>query len=101
VSYEVTLEIEPELLPAVIRELREHHIPEILKTGCFSAIRLDRIEDGRLRTRYEAASAADLDRYLHQHTAHFRAEFLARFPTGVRPSREVWQAVAEWRGDST
>lgn len=99
-SYEVTLEVEPELLQAVLQELRDHHIPEILKTGCFRAIRLDRIDDGRLRTRYEAASAADLDRYLQHHTAHFRADFLARFPTGVRPSREVWQAVAEWRRDS-
>ena len=100
VSYEVTLEVEPKLLPEVLRELREHHIPEILKTGCFTAIRLDRIDGGRLRTRYEAARAADLDRYLKEHTAHFRADFMARFPTGVRPSREVWQGVAEWRCDS-
>ncbi|HET8625035.1 MAG TPA: DUF4286 family protein [Gemmatimonadales bacterium] len=99
VSYEVTLEVEPELLSAVLRELREHHIPEILKTGCFTAIRLDRIDKGRLRTRYEAARAADLDRYLKEHTAHFRADFMARFPRGVRPTREVWQAVAEWRRD--
>jgi hypothetical protein len=97
VSYEVTLEIEPELLPDVVRELREHHIPEILKTGCFSAVRLDRIDDGRLRTRYEAASTADLDRYLKEYTAHFRADFMARFPAGVGSTREVWQFVEQWR----
>ena len=96
-SFEVTLEIEPGLLPAVLRELREHHIPEILKTGCFSVIQLDRIDDGRLRTRYEAARAADLDRYLKEHTAHFRADFMARFPAGVSATREVWEFVEQWR----
>ena len=96
IGYEVILDVEPDLLPAVLRELREHHIPEILKTGCFAAIRLERTEAGRVRTRYQAASPADLERYLAQHTAHFRADFMARFPTGVRPVREVWLPVAEW-----
>lgn len=99
VGYEVTLEVDAELLGAVLLELREHHIPAILATGCFSAIRLEQIEGGRVRTRYEAARAADLERYLAEHTARWRAEFTARFPIGVRASREVWHGVAEWRRD--
>ncbi|MGH7516244.1 MAG: DUF4286 family protein [Gemmatimonadales bacterium] len=100
VAYEVTLEVEPALLSAVELELQEHHIPAILATGCFGAIRLERLADGRLRTRYEAARHADLERYLAEHTARFRAEFIARFPSGVRASREVWHGVAAWRRDS-
>jgi hypothetical protein len=100
VAYEVTLELDPALTGAVLLELREHHIPAILATGCFRAIRLERIEDGRIRTRYEAARPADLERYLADHTARFRAEFMARFPSGVRAGREVWHGVAEWRRDS-
>jgi hypothetical protein len=100
VAYEVTLEVEPALVAGVELELREHHIPAILATGCFRTIRLERLADGRLRTRYEAARPADLERYLAQHTARFRAEFMARFPSGVQVSREVWQGVAEWRRDS-
>jgi hypothetical protein len=97
VTYEVTLEVEPALLAAVLRELEEHHIPAILATGCFRAIRLERMDGGRIRTRYEAASLADLERYLAEHTAHFRADFMAKFPSGVHPSREVWEGVAKWR----
>jgi hypothetical protein len=55
------------------------------------------MDGGRIRTRYEAARAADLERYLTEHTAHFRADFMARFPSGVRASREEWHQVAEWR----
>ncbi len=101
VTYEVTLDADPSIVEAVLRELREHHIPAILATGCFRAIRLERIEDGRLRTRYEAGRAEDLDRYLAEHTARFRAEFVARFPTGVRVTREVWHGIAEWRRNSS
>ena len=101
VAYEVTLELDPALTGAVLLELREHHIPAILATGCFRAIRLERIDDGRIRTRYEAARPADLERYLAEHTAHFRADFMARFPKGVRATREMWHAVAEWPPEST
>jgi hypothetical protein len=97
VAYEVTLEVDPGLAGPVLLELCEHHIPAILATGCFRAITLERMDGGRIRTRYEAARAADLERYLAEHTAHFRADFMARFPSGVRASREEWHQVAEWR----
>ena len=100
VCYEVTLEVERALADAVIRELVEHHIPAILETGCFRAVRLERDESGRIRTRYEAASRADLDRYLAEHTARFRAEFMARFSAGVRPARTIWQELARWPAGS-
>jgi hypothetical protein len=100
VAYEVTLELDPALTDEVLLELRERHIPAILDTGCFRAIRLERIHDARLRTRYEAANAADLERYLAEHTARFRADFAARFPTGVRATREIWHGVAEWQRNS-
>jgi hypothetical protein len=99
-AYEVTLDVEPALAEAVHHELVEHHIPAILATGCFRAIRLEREEDGRIRTRYEAASRADLDRYLAEHTERFRAEFTSRFPAGVRPARGIWRELAVWTRDS-
>ncbi|MGH7629247.1 MAG: DUF4286 family protein [Gemmatimonadales bacterium] len=99
VAYEVTLEVEPGLTAAVELELRAHHIPAILATGCFAAIRLERTEAGGLRTRYEAATRADLERYLAEHTARLRSEFMARFPAGVRATREVWHGIASWQRD--
>lgn len=97
VLYEVTLEPEAGLGEAVERYLMDRHIPEILATGCFRRIRLDQGADGRLRTTYEAATEADLDRYFREHTGRFRADFAAHFPQGVSVRREVWRARRAWR----
>jgi hypothetical protein len=96
VRYEVTLEVEPGLMDAVEREPCERHIPAILATGCFRTIRLERDDKGRLRTTCEAADESDLRHYLSEHTERMRAEFVQRFPVGVRVSRETWSRVASW-----
>jgi hypothetical protein len=76
--------------------MREKHIPEIWATGCFQRIRFDRAGPTTFRTGYEAASPADLERYLRDHAAHFRADFGTHFPTGISVSRAVWSPVAQW-----
>jgi hypothetical protein len=94
--YEVTLQIESALSHAVEDHMRRKHIPEILATGCFQRIRFDRASPGRFRTSYEAKSDADLERYLREHAPRFRAEFQARFPTGVTATRETWASLQSW-----
>ena len=96
VTYEVVLEVEAPLAAALEDYMRRRHIPEILATGCFRRIAFERAGPTRFRTRYEAESQADLDRYLAEHTPRLRADFLAHFPTGVRVSREVWAEVERW-----
>ncbi|HEU4697687.1 MAG TPA: DUF4286 family protein [Gemmatimonadales bacterium] len=102
VTYEVTLDVDPAVAAAVERYMRATHIPEILATGCFAEIRFERQADRegggmlRFRTRYRAARRADLDRYLAQHQAHFRTDFLLHVPSGVTVTRAVWEAVEAW-----
>ncbi|HEU5170347.1 MAG TPA: DUF4286 family protein [Gemmatimonadales bacterium] len=98
VVYEVALDADPDRVAALERYMIEQHIPEVFATGCFRTIRFERAGAMRFRTRYEAASQADLDRYLAHHTARLRAGFSAHFPEGVRLSREVWMSVADWPG---
>lgn len=100
IAYEVVVDVEPALADALSRYLRDRHIPEILATGCFAGIELQRAGPTRFRTRYLAASRPDLDRYLDEHTAHFRADFGARFTIGVAASREIWEDVQRWSGDA-
>lgn len=95
-AYEVTVEVEGRLEAAFVRYMVDKHIPEILATGCFEAIRFEAAGPGRYRTRYEAARAEDLERYLSTHTEAFRADFAAHFPEGCRPSRETWTQVQAW-----
>ena len=98
ISYEVTLQIEPALAPAVEEHMRQEHIPGIFATGCFSRIRFCRASPARLRTSYEARAAADLERYLRDHAAAFRAEFQETFPGGITVTREIWSEIERWSG---
>jgi cytochrome b len=94
--YEVTVEVEPALAETFVRYMSGKHIPEVLATGCFRRIRLDRAGPTTFRTVYEAATPDDLDRYLRNHTAGFRADFASHFPAGVTATRAIWTQVALW-----
>jgi hypothetical protein len=93
----VRLEVEPGLTDAVERFMRDRHIPEIWATGCFRTIRFERAGPTTFRTCYYAAPSSDLERYLRDHAANFRADFGTQFPSGVSIARSVWNPVADWR----
>jgi hypothetical protein len=96
VTYEVAARVDAELAEAYEAFMRAKHIPDVLATGCFAAVSFERAADGRYRIRYQAATQADLDTYLRDHTARLRADFLAHFPTGAALSREVWTELQRW-----
>ena len=96
ISYEVTLQVRPDLSASVEQFMTESHIPDIFDTGCFQEIRFSRASAGRFRTAYEAGTQADLDRYLQDYAPRFRAEFLERFPEGVNITRETWVQRKVW-----
>jgi hypothetical protein len=101
ISYEVTLQIEPPLAAAVEEHMRREHIPAIFATGCFRRIRFSRASPSRFRTSYEARAAADLERYLRDHAAAFRAQFQTTFPSGITVARETWAEVESWGAHTT
>jgi hypothetical protein len=96
VTYEITAAVDPDIEGAYERYMREHHIPDLLSTGCFSSASLSTSGPGRFRVRYEAPSADALDRYLREHAERLRADFAERLPSGVRVSREEWKVVEQW-----
>jgi hypothetical protein len=96
VSYEVTATVDPALVDAYEEFMRHQHIPALLATGCFRAASLSRAAPGRYRMRCEAASRAELDRYLATHAARLREEFLARFPSGIALERELLDVLETW-----
>ncbi|HEX2219899.1 MAG TPA: DUF4286 family protein [Gemmatimonadales bacterium] len=96
VTYEITADVEADLIEDYERYMREVHIPELLETGCFRAAAFTRSRPGRYRVRYEAPDQADLDRYLAEDAPRLRAEFSSRFPRGIALSREVWATIEEW-----
>jgi hypothetical protein len=96
ILYEVILQVDPAIAGAVEEHMRQEHIPAIAATRCFQLIHFDRASPTRFRTRYEARTAAELDRYLEEHSPRLRAEFQTRFPGGVTMTRETWTVVQRW-----
>lgn len=96
VTYEVTTVVEPRLVEAYERYMRQVHIPDLLATGCFHGAAFTRSAIGRYRVRYEAPTEADLERYLAVHAPRLREVFASQFPEGVTASREVWVAMESW-----
>jgi hypothetical protein len=97
IRYEVVVETAPELAERFAEYMRAKHIPEILATGCFVEIRLQRADGDRFRTSYLADGRPALDRYLAEHTERFRADFRAHFPEGVNAVREIWTDLEAWK----
>ncbi len=95
IRYEVVLEPVPDLAAPLERWMRATHIPQVLATGCFRGVHFDR-SGRRLRTVYEAAARADLERYLAQHADALRRDFARAWPHGVTVAREVWDEVERW-----
>ncbi len=93
VIYEVRVKVREDMVGAFDFYMRRKHLREILATGCFKAIRFERNEDGVFRSRYEAATHADLDRYLKQHAPHFRADFMTHISEGCEVTREVLETI--------
>ncbi len=96
ISYEVTLQAQPQIASDVEQFMTGSHSPDIFATGCFREIRFSRASAGRFRTAYQASTQADLDRYVQDHAPGFRAEFLERFPEGVSITRETWVQRGVW-----
>ena len=97
ISYEVTLQAQPQVAADVEQFMIETHIPHIFGTGCFREIRFSCASAGRFRTAYQANTQADVDRYVQDHAPRLRAEFLERFPEGVNITRETWIQRRVWR----
>jgi hypothetical protein len=93
VSYQVTATVEPQLVDDFERFMVEDHIPALMATGCFGSAAIVRLAPGRYRMRYEAESRAKLDRYLETIATRVRAEFAARFPSGVALDRETAEVL--------
>jgi hypothetical protein len=96
IRYEVTLEVDQKSADALERYMRGEHIPEIFRSGCFKRIHFDRASNSRYRTSYEAESQAKLDRYLDYYAPRLRADFQARFGSGITITRETWTPIEIW-----
>jgi uncharacterized protein DUF4286 len=96
IAYEVTVDVQEELVDRFMAYMRQRHIPDILATGCFAHAELTRASETRFRQRFLAKSLGDLEGYLERHAPALRADYAVEFPSGTLVSREIWEEIQRW-----
>lgn len=96
ISYEVTATVREDLTASFAAYMTDKHIRDVLQTGAFVGASFDRLSPTVFRTRYDADSLADLERYLAQHATRLRADVAMHFPEGITFTRETWMRVADF-----
>jgi hypothetical protein len=96
ITYEVTVEVRPDLWEAFERFMIDRHIPDLMATGCFASASMSRSEPGRYRARYDAHDRQALNRYMNEHALRLRRHVAESFPEGLSFQREEWEVLANF-----
>ena len=99
VIYNVTIKVEKTIADDWLQWLLQEHIPEIMKTGCFSShkvVRLLEVDDSEGSTyaiQYNANSKADYNRYIAIYAADMRQKSFDKWGNRFMAFRSVMQVV--------
>ena len=91
VVYEITANVESELVGRFLNYMRKRHIPDVMRTGYFGDWMMEELEAGKYLIRYYCDSESRLKEYLAEHAENLRQDFATHFPKGVRVSRRIYQ----------
>lgn len=93
--FEVTLNVEPEIIDELEIYMVDTHIPEVIATLCFTDAWFGR-EGYEFRVSYQT-TRGNFERYLRDHAAGLRQDFAERFPTGIELRRRNWDVIRSFR----
>lgn len=97
--YSVTIAIQAAIEREWVQWMTEVHVPEVLRTGCFTECRLHKVidpEGGEVTyvLQYRCPSLAEYHRYRDNFAPGLRKEHTDRFAGKFRGSRQVLEEVA-------
>ena len=96
ISYEVSIDVRPDLSEAFESFMIDVHIPDVISTGAFTDARFGMLEPGRYRASYTCSSREILDKYLLDHSPRLREDVAKHFPEGLTIAREEWNVLASF-----
>lgn len=97
--YNVTTKIEPTIHEAWVEWMKEIHIPEIMKSGCFTQfqfvrlLELDDIEGPTYAVQYRSESKAAYNHYLENYANKLRNDVYTKWGNKVISFRSLMQVV--------
>ena len=99
IIYNVTIKVEESIADAWLQWLLNEHIPDVMKTGCFSShkvvrlLEVDESEGPTYAIQYNADSKADYNRYIELYAADLRQKSFDKWGNRFIAFRSVMQVV--------
>ena len=99
-QYCVTVFVDAAVEPTWRRWMEDHHVPQVLATGCFDAAAIHRVVEPRAPTGqvgYEIHYQTDaprLERYRKDHAPALMADHTSRFEGRFEASRRVMEHLS-------
>ncbi len=99
IIYNVTTKVEPAIANAWLRWLKDEHIPDLVKTGCFThavILQLTDVDDSdgpTFAVQYHAPDREAFDRYIDQHADEMRQRTTAIWGNKCISFRTIMQVV--------
>jgi len=96
--YNVTVNVSPDYCEDWLKWMKEKHIPDVIKTGCFVDSRILKVlfvEDlgNTYSVQYTFLEMADIERYQKQFAPALQAEHKARYGDNYTAFRTVLEIV--------
>ena len=99
IIYNVTIKVEESIAEAWLDWLLNEHIPDVMKTGCFSShqvvrlLEVDETEGPTYAVQYSADSKADYNRYIQLYATEMRQRSFDKWGNSFIAFRSVMQVV--------
>jgi Domain of unknown function (DUF4286) len=99
IIYSVTISIHAGIESEWVEYMNQVHVPDVLKTGCFSECRFHKVVGGEADEvayvlQYRCRSLADYHRYRDHFAPALQKEHTDRFAGKFRGSRQVLEELA-------
>ena len=88
IVYEITAEVNDELIEPLERYMLEIHIPDVVAAGAFVSAQMVRF-DNIYRITYLIADRPSLDEYMSGPAVKLRSDFAETFPVDVAVTRRI------------
>jgi len=96
--YNVTVNVEAGIQEAWLKWMREKHIPDVMRTGCFTACKLVKVlfvnEDGfTYSIQYSFKAIPDIEAYQANFAKKLQAEHAEKFGQGTVAFRTMLEVI--------
>ena len=99
IIYSVTVHIQPQIESEWVEWMRSIHIPDVLRTGCFTACRMHRLldtpaDEPAYIMEYDCRSPADYHRYRDEFAPALQKDHTERYAGKFRGARQLLEQIA-------